>query len=288
MTSGVCADGLRCAFKMDSKKFQKTIWHYYARNKREMPWRNTKDPYRILVSEIMLQQTQVDRVRGFYKNFIRRFPDFSSLARARTSEVLRFWQGLGYNRRALALQRSAQMIIKDHSGKLPKSREVLESLPGIGRGTSGSLAAFVFNEPVAFIETNIRRVFIHFFFKGRDSVSDEEILPFVLKTLPVENPREWYWALMDYGSMLGAQKMKNPNMRSRHYMRQPRFSGSDREIRGKLLRLLLGEKKLSRAKLFGYFPGSPDRVERIVKNLITEGFIAIRGNMLSIKEKHFL
>ncbi len=283
---------------MTIAKFKKTIWAHYAAHGRKMPWRETRDPYRVLVSEIMLQQTQVDRVRGFYENFIKRFPTFAALADAPTAEVLKAWQGLGYNRRALALQRLAQAVASDYGGKLPKDRDTLESLPGIGPGTSGSLMAFAFNEPVAFIETNIRRVFIHFFFEpaagstprsrfgevGSVSqlVDDDEILPLVEKAVDLDRPREWYWALMDYGTVLAvelrAQKIANPNVRSRHYAKQSKFVGSDREIRGKLLRLLLDRKKINSAELENLFPASRERILRIADAMAEEGFIAKRNS----------
>ena len=145
--------------------FRKEIWAYYRRAGRgDLPWRHTRDPYAILISEIMLQQTQVVRATEYYKKFLKRFPNFRSLARAKTGDVLAAWQGLGYNRRAMFFKRTAEIVVEQYGGRLPHTRAALESLPGIGRGTSGSLMAFAFNEPEIFIETNIRRVFIHFFF----------------------------------------------------------------------------------------------------------------------------
>ena len=271
---------------MTSARFRKIIWQHYRDYKRAMPWRETRDPYRILVSEIMLQQTQVDRVVGFYENFIKKFPNFATLARAKTADVLRAWQGLGYNRRALSLQKLAQTVVAEHRGKLPMDRAALEELPGIGPGTSGSLTAFVFNQPIVFIETNVRRVFIHFFFPSRENVLDAELEPFVRKTLDAKNSREWYWALMDYGAMLGGQTraraLKNPNLRSAHYVRQSKFAGSDRELRGKMLRLLLARKKISVASLADHFPASKARISSVSRALIREGFAVERGNYLSL------
>src|SRR6185295_10983271 len=132
---------------MTTRAFQKIIWDHYRKEKRDLSWRKTRDPYRILVSEIMLQQTQVGRVEGFYRDFIKQFPDFRTLAAAKTSDVLRAWQGLGYNRRALNLRRAAQIIESEHGGRLPRDRKALEKLPGIGKGTSGSLLVFAFNMP---------------------------------------------------------------------------------------------------------------------------------------------
>ena len=200
-------------------KFKRTIWEYYRAHRRPMPWRRARDlrdPYRILVSEIMLQQTQVSRVVGFYENFIKKFPDVRTLAGAKTAEVLKAWQGLGYNRRALALQRLAKEVVEKYQGKLPHEKEKLVALPGIGEYTAGAVRAFAFNQPEIFIETNIRRVFIHFFFPRRQKVTDTEIVRYSERTLDRKNPREWYFALMDYGAMLG-NSTQNPNHRSAHY-----------------------------------------------------------------------
>lgn len=244
-----------------------------------MPWRETRDPYRILVSEIMLQQTQVERVMKFYPDFTRRFSNFRALAHARTSAVLKAWQGLGYNRRALNLQKLSRIVLEEFNGALPHGRGELESLPGIGPGTSGALRAFAWNKPEVFIETNIRRVFIHFFFPHRSKVTDERLKRYIESTLDWRNPREWYWALMDYGAMLGrtARAHTNPNRRSAHYARQPRFSGSDREIRGKLLKILLDEEKTSLQKIARKIGESDSRVMRIAKGLVREGFLKTEG-----------
>lgn len=227
----------------------------------------------------MLQQTQVARVEKYYIPFLKRFPDFRSLADADAKDVLRAWAGLGYNRRALALWRLAADVSLKHNGRLPCRREDLESLPGIGKATAGSILAFAFNIPEPFIETNIRRVFIHFFFPGRRKVSDSAIMPIVLKTIDVQNPRIWYWALMDYGAMLGERAMKkgieNPNTRSAHYKRQSKFSGSDRELRGKILTLILARKKVSMDLLAERLQQPQKRLKKIVMGLEREGFPSV-------------
>jgi len=231
-----------------------------------MPWRRTRDPYRIAVSEIMLQQTQVARVLVFYPKFVKQFPGFRALARARTADVLRAWQGLGYNRRALALQNLSRIVLEKFNGRLPRSREGLEALPGIGRATAGSIRAFAWNERDVFIETNIRRVFIHFFFPQRAKVTDRAIERYIMSTLPAHNAREWYWALMDYGAMLAKSKTApNPNRRSAHYKKQAQFAGSDRELRGIVLRELLTKKRAGIAAFTG-------RKKKIALALIKEGF----------------
>lgn len=223
---------------------------------RDLSWRRTRDPYRILISEVMLQQTQVSRVEDYYQKFMARFPDFGALARAKSADVLRLWQGLGYNRRALALHDLAKTVVREYGGALPRDREALEALPGIGSYTAGAVRTFAFNEQECFIETNIRRVFIHFFFPKRKKVNDREILPLITKTCPSERglTRKWYWALMDYGAMLGATMKKNPNRRSAHYAKQSKFSGSDRELRGSFCGWCLRGKKYPRPKLMARLP----------------------------------
>ena len=215
--------------------FQHLIYRYYNQHGRDLPWRNTDNPYHILVSEIMLQQTQVDRVIEKYALFIVRFPDVASLAKATLKEVLEVWQGLGYSRRAISLLKLAGTILSEYQGKLPADAEELVKLPGIGRATAGCLLAFAFRKPSVFIETNIRRVFIHHFFQDGEGVRDDEIIPLVEATLDRSNPRDWYYALMDYGSQL-KKEIENPNKKSAHYTRQAPFENSDRKIRGAILK----------------------------------------------------
>jgi A/G-specific adenine glycosylase len=280
-------------------QFQKAIRDYYRTHPRPMPWRRARDrrdPYRILISEIMLQQTQVARVIPFYENFIKKFPDFGKLARAKTSEVLKAWQGLGYNRRALALQKLAREVATKYNGKLPRGADELIKLPGIGPYTAGAIRAFAFNEPDIFIETNIRRVFIHFFFPPGKAhakkVTDAALHRYIERTLDRKNPREWYWALMDYGAMLGSD-VANPNRRSAHYTRQSKFAGSDREIRGKILRELLvagdktgnkkgDKKKISISYIIEKLVEPPERVSKILQGLAREGFIVKNGRSIRI------
>lgn len=271
--------------------FRKEIWAHYRRAGRgDMPWRRTNDPYRIFVSEVMLQQTQVARVMEYYPRFIRRFPDFRALARAGSGDVLAAWQGLGYNRRAIYLRRAAEIVMREFGGRLPRGRAALESLPGIGPGTSGSLMAFAFNEPTVFIETNIRRVFIHFFFPGRKKVTDIELERYIERSLDTARPREWYWALMDYGAAMASgsrtAQRGNPNRRSAHYKKQEPFTGSDREARGKILRWTLAAKKntMSVRTLSRALALPRQRFESALHALEKEGFIIRKGDSLYIKQ----
>lgn len=225
------------------KKFQDTIWAYYKQNKRDFPWRETTDPYKILVSEVMLQQTQTARVVPKYELFLEKFPRIKDLAKAANEDVLRLWSGLGYNRRALYLKRSAETIVREKR-ESTLDPEFLVSLPGIGPNTAGAVYVFSTNKPYVFIETNIRRVFIHEFFDLRFLIMDKEILELIETTLDKESPREWYYALMDYGAHLGKSEV-NPNRKSKHYTKQSQFKGSIREARGKILKILLEGKQIS-------------------------------------------
>jgi len=239
-----------------------------------MAWRETTDPYRIYVSEVMLQQTQVERVKTKYEEFIEAFPDFSSLARASLSDVLRVWQGMGYNRRAKLMKAAAERVVNEFGGNLPRDVATLRTLPGLGPATAASISAFAFNMPVVFIETNIRRVFIHFFFRDREGIADAEILPLVERSLDWINPREWYYALMDYGAML-KQKVKNPNLRSTAYKPQSAFEGSSRQVRGKILRLLLDGGPADTETIIRGVADEKGRTRTIIRELVAEGFLEV-------------
>lgn len=265
------------------RQLQDTVWDYYRHNKRDMPWRDNPTPYYVLVSELMLQQTQVSRVMEKFPPFIKVFPDFETLAAATPAQVIEHWQGLGYNRRALFLHRAAQAVVERFSGRLPSTPEELITLPGVGPGTAGSLAAFTYNEPTVFIETNIRRVFLHHCFTDREGVSDAELLPYVAAAVDKEHPREWYYALMDYGTHL-AKQVPNPNRRSKHHAVQSKFKGSDRQVRGAVLRLLVGGATVKCTLLPSLLGEPAERVEKIVAGLQKEGFVRIIGEELRLAE----
>lgn len=257
------------------EQFNRRIREHCRRHGRDLPWRRTRDPYRILVSEIMLQQTQVERVISYYKKFLARFPHVAALAAAPLADVLAVWQGLGYNRRALYLKRAAEEIAARHGSAVPRDPEALARLPGIGKATAGAIAAFAFNTPTAFIETNIRRVYLYFFFPRRRAVPDADLLRLITQTMNRKNPRAWYYALMDYGAMLGAVQKgkKNPNRRSKHYTRQSRFEGSDRELRGKIIALMLNQKQMTEKVLAKKLTASAERIKKVVASLVSEGFL---------------
>jgi len=249
-----------------------------------MPWRSNRSPYRVFVSEIMLQQTSVPMVTPRFKAFVKLFPSFKALAAASVQEVITAWKGLGYNRRALALLQSARIITAVHRGRLPRTTEALVELPGVGPATAAAVIVYAFNKPVAFIETNVRRVFIHFFFPGEEKVTDERILPLVTKTLDPENPREWFYALMDYGTFLAAQGRPAARgapsgdalRRSSRYRRQAAFGGSHRQLRGRILQVMLNKERASRSEIEAEIGAHP-RLDAALHELVDEGFLEARG-----------
>ncbi len=250
--------------------FRSIVLGYYASNKRNLPWRETITPYWILLSEIMLQQTQVPRVLVKFAEFTERFPDIKSLASASLHDVLGSWQGLGYNRRGKFLREAAVIIVDKHGGEIPKSVELVDELPGIGKATASAIVTYTYNIPTVFIETNVRRVFLHHFFQDRQDVPDTELLPIVAETVDKNNPRDWYYALMDYGTHL-AKVIENPNRRSKHYNVQSQFNGSVRQVRGALLRRFLKEKSVSYEKLKDEF--TDDRLDKALTGMVKDGLI---------------
>lgn len=263
------------------KEFVKTVWDYYERHgRRSLPWRSTKNPYYILVSELMLQQTQVDRVIPKYTAFLKKFPTISTLAQASLGDILREWQGLGYNRRAKMLHLCAQQICTDYKGRVPKAYSELLSLHGVGPYTAGAVMAFAYNVAMPIIETNIRNVFIHHFFKDEVDISDEQLFHSIGIVLDIENPREWYYALMDYGSHL-KKTLGNQNIRSKHYSVQSAFKNSDRHIRGVILQQL-SEKESTRVHFHKVLSFDIQRIDIQLERLREEGMIVKKG------QKYFL
>lgn len=261
--------------------FQNIVYRTYELHGRRFPWRETDNPYRILVSEVMLQQTQTERVLHKYDEFLQTFPDFASLASASLESVLAAWSGLGYNRRALNLKKTAEIVVEKYDGVLPSRLDLLVDLPGIGRNTACAVCAFAYRSPVVFIETNIRAVFIHFFFQN-DNVKDRDILPLVEKTLDRNHPREWYYALMDYGVLL--KKKSKSHKRSAHYRKQTPFEGSTRQMRGLVLRTLLERQEVLSSELVRILGKDPEVVEKIITTLEKEGFIVRENRKVKIGE----
>lgn len=251
---------------------KKKVYDYHKVNGRHaLPWRTDPSPYRVFISEIMLQQTQVDRVIPLFNRFVAALPDFQALATVSQPKLLSLWQGLGYNRRALFLKRAAEKVCVDFGGELPSSRSALQSLPGIGEATSGSIMVYAFRAPEVYIETNIRTVYIHEFFADRKDVPDADLLPLIEASLRGEEPFLWYSALMDYGTMLKKQ-IPNPSRKSKHHVKQSKFEGSDRQIRGAILRLLLEKQMLDFESMRESLQTTEARLNDILQKLLSEGF----------------
>lgn len=257
-------------------EFQEVVWQYYRDNGRhDLPWRQSGpsgdfDPYNILVSELMLQQTQVSRVIPKFTACTAAFPSFDALAAAPLADVLKLWSGLGYNRRAKFLHQTARIVVDQHGGQLPNDQSALVALPGIGVNTAGAIRAYAFNDPVVFIETNIRTVFIHHFFADQDTVSDAMLLPIITEALPDDDVRSWYWALMDYGTFI-KQTVGNISRASATYAKQSTFEGSRRQVRGQVLKAL-ASGPLSPGELQKRIPD--ERLDSVLHDLSSEGFIA--------------
>ncbi len=256
---------------MDAAKFSQLLRQKGDELYREMPWRQDTRPYYVLVSELMLQQTQVPRVVPKFEAFIARFPDERALAVASLSEVLQFWQGLGYNRRAKFLHDAARMIIDDYNGIFPDTDRELQKLPGVGKNTAGAILAYAFNQPVIFIETNVRTVILHHFFNGEDGVDDADIAQAVERVIDHDDPRHFYQNIMDYGSWLKANGVRNIS-KSKHYRKQAPLKGSVRELRGEILRQLHDERRAA-SDIYAHLSGD-ERFSRAVAGLGRDGLLS--------------
>ncbi|MDR2470630.1 MAG: A/G-specific adenine glycosylase [Treponema sp.] len=275
--------------------FKKTILDAYAHSGRSFPWRGRTaedgsfippSPWGVVVSEFMLQQTQTGRVISYWERWMKKWPRPADLAACELQTVLREWSGLGYNRRAKNLLACAAALTEQHGGEVPSTVEELLALPGIGPYTAGAVAAFAFNIPSVFIETNIRSVLIHFFFQDTSGVADSELFPILEQTLDRANPRLWYWALMDYGAEL-KKLTRNPNRRSAHYTRQSRFEGSFRQIRGALVKTLSAGPRPAaalRRDIARILPGlAGTDYRRALESLEKEMFVAEEEGVYRIK-----
>lgn len=261
---------------MTPARFRKIVWDYYRDHGRsELPWRKTNDPYKILVSEMMLQQTQVERVIPYYTKFIKTYPNVRALAKAPLGDVLTLWQGLGYNRRAKFLHQASTYIVEVYGGKIPTDAAELESIWGIGPYTARAVMTFAHNHNAVFIETNIRTVIIHHFFKEKENVPDTDITEVLKKVLPHGQARAWYSALMDYGSYLKRSGIRN-NTKVKGYTKQSPFVGSRREVRGVIMRGL-SEKPHTLTQLRTLLPKREKEIESVLEHLMKEGMITKKG-----------
>lgn len=258
------------------KEFIKTVLVHYEKNKRYFPWRDISDPYRVFVSEIMLQQTQTERVVEKYTQFIRKWPVVRALAKASLSEVIRNWNGLGYNRRAKYLHLAAGEIMSRFNGVFPNSPADLITLPGVGPYTAGAVSTFAFNLPNIFIDTNIRSVYIFYFFGGnsirKNKITDMDIIPLMEKTLDLKNPRRWYYALMDYGFYI-KKNFFNPSRYSSKYRVQTKFKNSFRQVRGSVVRYLTKNPNVLLEEMVSVLPHDAVRVGEAAEALVREGIV---------------
>lgn len=268
---------------MDSaaiQDFQDAVWQKGRELFRAMPWREDTRPYYVLVSEIMLQQTQVDRVIPKFEAFIAAFPAVEVLANAPLSQVLELWSGLGYNRRAKFLHEAAKMIVREYGGVFPKSAAELMKLSGVGVNTAGAIQAYSFNTPALFIETNVRTVYFHHFFPDALEVHDTEIKTLLETTVDIEHPREWYWALMDYGTYLKRQGM-GANAKSKHYKKQAPLEGSVRQVRGRIVKTLTETRPVTLPHL-KRLVGVDDRFEPAYQGLLKDGLVLESDNTVQL------
>ncbi len=243
---------------------QERLLDWYRTNARELPWRRTRDPYRILVSEVMLQQTQVDRVIPKYQEFLRHFPTIDALAAAPTADVIRVWSGLGYNRRAINLQRTAQAVVARHACAMPEDLAALQALPGIGPYTAGAIACFAYEQDVGFLDTNIRRVLHRLFFGPElpdERATMRELRDWATQIVPPGQGYQWNQALMELGAVqctarkpacltcpLAVHCRAYPQIQAllaghrdgTRRNREERFEGSNRYYRGRVVETLRG------------------------------------------------
>ncbi len=256
--------------------FREIVFDYYRKHGRSFAWRETSDPYRILLSELMLQQTQTERAAPKYTAFVERWPDFKSLSEAPFSEILILWKGLGYNRRAMALKQIAVIVEQQYSGILPETYDELIKLPMVGPATASAVMAFAYHKSALYLETNIRRVLLYYFYQNSEKVRDQELYK-MLDAVQVREgeglgPKNWYYALMDYGVFL-KKMIKNPNRRSAHYTRQETFENSNRQVRGQILTVFTEKGRVSKRELYGYLNFPQKKIEACLSALQSEGFI---------------
>jgi A/G-specific adenine glycosylase len=262
-------------------EFKKLVWDFYQHNKRQFDWRDVEDPYQIVVSEVMLQQTQTSRVQKKFHEFLQKFPNFNALAQAERVDVLKIWVGLGYNRRAVALHEIAKRVMLEYKGQLPADVETLKTFKGLGHATASSIVAFAFNKPTVFIETNIRTVFLHCFYRNEELIHDKMLMPLVAMTVDQVNPRQWYYALTDYGVYL-KKEHKNPSRNSKHHQVQSTFAGSDRQIRGAIIKFLTEHTKATQNKLIKNLAFEKERILAQTEKLIAEQMVIKNKNSLSL------
>jgi A/G-specific adenine glycosylase len=257
------------------------VWEHYRLYKRIFSFRQTTNPYHILVSEMMLQQTQVERVEPKYEQFIKRWPTLEALSQASLSEVLQMWKGLGYNRRALALH-SIATSSKQQSWQLPKTQIELLTLPQVGAATRAAIMVVAYQQKALYLETNIRRVLLYHFHPHQENVTDATLLAELEELTEMQTDyKHWYYALLDWGAKLKTL-VPNPNRRSAQYAKQSPFENSPRQVRAKVLFLLQEKGPLEKEKVGQHLPYEMDRIEKALKALEKEGFIVAQNSSYGI------
>jgi A/G-specific adenine glycosylase len=269
---------------VDAALLQARILTWYAANGRDLPWRRTTDPYAVLVSEIMLQQTQVPRVIPKFAAFLERFPSFEDLAAATLAEVLSLWSGLGYNNRALRLWQCALVLRDRRAGgdaatrlALPATVDQLDELPGVGPYTARAVMVFAHNADVAAVDANVRRVLIHELGLASDTGS-ARLQAVAEALLPRGRSRDWHNALMDYGS----EVLTSRTTGVRPLTTQSPFAGSRRDYRARVLRLLLDRSPRRRDELSAELDLAADATDEIVALLARDGLVRVIGDDVSV------
>lgn len=260
------------------ESFQTKIFDFYQQNRRSFPWRMTTDRYAIMVSEVMLQQTQADRVARRFPLWLERFPDVQALASASLREVLDAWSGLGYNSRGQRLHRAASMIVEQHGGEVPGDPAQLIGLPGIGAYTSRSIPVFADNLDLAAVDTNIRRVLIHEL-NLPESITPKALMEVAEEVLPKGRSCDWHNALMDYGAM----ELTSKKTGIAPLTRQSTFKGSRRWYRSALLRELLATGELSRESVEERYAECPHGIGSIVDSMVEEAMIEEYGEQRMLR-----
>jgi len=290
------------------KQFQKKILTWYEEHKRPLPWRDVPygtslqdRAYRVFISEVMSQQTQIARVISKYELWMKAFPTVEDLSQAKVADVLQHWSGLGYNRRALNLKKAAEIIVKNFNGKFPTTEKELMQLPGIGKYTARAILCFAFDEQVAVVDTNIRKVIMtqilnlpvisskarnqneithHFVLRDDKKIDEKELETIAQMLLPVGRAYDWNQALMDYaGAVLKNEKIS--------ILKQSKFIGSHRYYRGQILKKLL-EKQAIYVSELGFLIKKDHTIsddlwlQSLLQELVSEGFIRIEQGMVRL------
>jgi len=269
---------------------RRRLFAWYRPRRDAYPWRTTPDdPYRVLVSEVMLQQTQAPRVVPIFDAFVARFPDVATLAAASRADVVRAWAGLGYHRRAVALHRAAGEIVERHGAEVPRTSAGLRSLPGVGPYTASAVASIAHGVPVAAVDTNVRRIAARYF-QGRepDEVPGHHVVEAADAWVPVGRPGDWNQALMDLGRVVCRPRPRCDDCPFRacrfradgrvgrsSARRQPAFEGSLRQVRGRVLAALRASPSVTDAALAAELGLPLQRVAEAVEGLLRDG-LAVR------------